>query len=309
MQSKLPFDVLVPGDYFCDLIFTGLPGFPALGAEMYTDNLAVVPGGVLNTVVALRRLGVNVGWIGAVGNDVFSHYVMHTIEAEGLDTSLLMHTGEALQRVTVALSYPEDRAFITHIDPSPGLTELTLKALEQVTCKHLHLPGLCVDPRMSVIVDTCHAQGMTVSMDCQHQEQTIHMPAVRQILSRVDIFMPNATETRRLTGQDDLQEAVKALTDLGVNYLVVKNGCYGTIARRDGLSYYEPALKFDSIVDTTGAGDVFNAGFLAGYLQGRDTPTCLRWANYCGGMSTQGPGGLSTAPRLAQLEAWLSEQG
>jgi sugar/nucleoside kinase (ribokinase family) len=234
---------------------------------------------------------------------------MHTIEAEGLDTSLLMHTGESLQRVTVALSYPEDRAFITHIDPSPGLTELTLRALEQVTCKHLHLPGLCVDPRMSAIVDACHAQGMTVSMDCQHQEQTIQMPAVRQILSRVDIFMPNATETRRLTGQDDLQGAMKTLADLGVSYLVVKNGCYGTIASRAGLSYYEPALKFAAIVDTTGAGDVFNAGFLAGYLQGRDTPTCLRWANYCGGMSTQGPGGLSTAPRLAQLEAWFAEQG
>jgi sugar/nucleoside kinase (ribokinase family) len=59
----MKYDILMAGNYFCDLIFSGLPAFPTLGTEVYTQNLTVVPGGILNTLVALRRLGMNVGWI------------------------------------------------------------------------------------------------------------------------------------------------------------------------------------------------------------------------------------------------------
>src|SRR5512141_1872668 len=148
MESLKPhYDLLIPGDYFCDIIFTGLPRFPALGQEIFSKDVAVVPGGVLNCVFAARRLGLNVGWVGTVGDDFFSHFVLHRAHDEGIDTSLLAHCDDPQQRVTVSLSYPGDRAFISYVDPSPSTLDLLLSTLSRVTCKHLHFNGLSIDER------------------------------------------------------------------------------------------------------------------------------------------------------------------
>jgi sugar/nucleoside kinase (ribokinase family) len=306
-QPKPHYDVIIPGDYFCDIIFTGLPGFPALGQEIFSQDVAIVPGGTMNVVVALRRLGVNVGWLGVLGNDFFSHFALDQAQAEGLDLSLLLRLNSRQRRVTVSLSYPGDRAFVSTVDESPGDTDRVLDALERVTCRHLHFGGLTVDERIPGLIQTCHAQGIDVSMDCQCQQNTLESPLVREILSQVDLFMPNAIETQRLTKTDNLEQALDVLVGV-VRYVVVKNGAQGAVAWRDGRYYHVPALELPSIVDTTGAGDVFNAGFLAAHLRGLDVEQCLRWGNFCGGMSTQGWGGTQTAPTLAQLQDWLAAQ-
>jgi sugar/nucleoside kinase (ribokinase family) len=305
MELKPHFDILVPGTYFCDVIFTGLPSLPTLGSEIISQNLTIIPGGTINHVMALRRLGVNVGWIGAMGNDFFSKFVLEAIRDEDIDTSLVSHLNRSLQQVTVSLSFPQDRAFVTFTDPPADEVGMVLDAMEQVTFRHLHFCGLEVDERMPDVARLCHAHGAVLSMDCQHTHATLDMAHVRKALSELDLFMPNASEAMRLTGTDNLDEAAKILSDF-VPYLVVKNGAEGASAYRNGERYHEPALKLKP-VDTTGAGDVFNAGFLAAHLEGYDTRICLRWGNYCGGMSTLS-GGPGAAPTRAQLNAWLAAQ-
>jgi sugar/nucleoside kinase (ribokinase family) len=149
---KPHFDVLVPGSYFCDVIFTGLTTLPALGTEIYGSDVAVVPGGALNTVIALHRLGLRVGWAGIVGSDFFSRYALEHAQREGIDTSLLIKSEQPIRRVTVALSYPQDRAFVTYADPISAALELAFDVIERITFSHLHYGGLVVHDEIPALI-------------------------------------------------------------------------------------------------------------------------------------------------------------
>lgn len=306
-MTETPYDILIPGNYFCDLIFTGFPNFPALGTEVYTQNLTVTVGGVLNTVIALQRLNVQVGWLAQLGTDLFSRFTRETIEKEGVSTALLKQIDAPFQRVTAAVSYPEDRAFITYIDEAPTAVEMALDAFEAIHFRHLHFTGLQLDPRTVELLDLATARGIPVSMDCQHRPVTLDSPNVRDIISRLSIFMPNAKEARHLTGEQDLDTAGKTLSTL-VPLLVIKDGENGAIAWQGGQRHEAPALKHITPLDTTGAGDVFNAGFLSAYFEGRPLEECLRWGNICGGISTLGHGGTATAPDRPTLDDWLKRE-
>lgn len=304
--DKRQLDILIPGDYFCDIIFTGLPAFPALGTEIYAQQVNVVPGGgALNGSIALRRLGVNVGWLGRLGNDFFSQFIDALLRAEGVDMSLVTRIDAPLQRVTVALSYPTDRAFVSYADPTTEMVDRIFEAFDTITFRHLHFPGLVLDVRIPDLLDACHARHITVSMDCQHRLETLALPYVQEVLRRVDIFTPNTAEALYITETETLESAMAILSSI-VPYVVVKRGGYGAWSRYQNTDYQSPALPVQ-VLDTTGAGDVFNAGFLAAFLKGHDPAECLRWGNYCGGLSVQGAGGTSTAPTLAQLTDWLAQ--
>lgn len=301
------YEILIPGYYFCDVVFTGIPEFPSLGTEIYTRDLQVVPGGVMNTVVAMRRLGAEVGWCSALGTDFFSEYIREQVEREGLDTALLSALDVAFKRVTVALSFPSDRAFVTYVDPAPDLILLLQQALEGVQVRHLHFPGLIVDARLPDLLRQCREAGIVCSMDCQHREETLAIPLVEQTLSELTWFMPNASEAQRITGTDSIPLAAERLREVVPNILI-KDGAQGAYAWHANEAYHAPALSFE-VLDTTGAGDVFNAGFLTALLRGLDIQTCLRWGNIAGGLSTQGIGGCSNAPTLSTLETYLDTAG
>ena len=133
---------------------------------------------------------------------------------------------------------------------------------------------------------------------------TLETPNVRRVLSQIDIFMPNAKEAMRLAGCDSVLAAAEVLRPL-VPLLIIKDGANGASAWQGESYWHEDALKLTP-VDTTGAGDVFNAGFLTAYREGKDMRECLRWGNICGGLSTLGSGGTTTSPHRERVEDILA---
>ncbi len=296
-------DVLVPGNYFCDVIFTGLPSFPAPGTEIYCQDLQVVPGGMLNTVVAMKRLGLRVGWAGILGNDFFSRFVREWATKEGLCLNLVAERKAPLRRVTVALPYASERAFVSFVDPAPDPVDLAMMHIESRRIRHLHFSGLVIDTRLPDLLRKCKARGAEVSMDCQHREQRLEDPLVSEILGLLDVFMPNAAEAMRLTGKTDVEGAADKLGKI-VPLLVIKEGECGARCWQGGHCFHSPALPVN-VTDTTGAGDVFNAAFIAAHLAGAAPEACLQQGVVAGSLSVQGAGGADSAPDTLALQAAL----
>lgn len=300
------YDVLLFGDYWYDLIFTDLPRMPELGRELYAGSFDNVPGGVFINAVALGRMGLRVGWAADFGDDPFSRLTLEAARREGLDDSLFQYHARSYRRVTASASFPHDRAFMSYSDPGPKLSA-PLKALAGGhTARAIIIPGLYFGPLFDGGQWLARLRQMKIVMDCQFTSHTLAEPAVRRAIQNVDVFMPNALEAQHLTGTHTVAEALRALGEL-CPLVVIKdggNGAHAICGDRPARDYHEPALPV-KVVDTTGAGDAFMAGFVRAWLDARPIPECLRWGNICGGLSATAHGGATAAPTLAEVEKWV----
>jgi sugar/nucleoside kinase (ribokinase family) len=148
-----------------------------------------------------------------------------------------------------------------------------------------------------------HELGTQVFMDCQDVPGTLDTPMLRDTLAQVDIFAPNTDEALRLTGAATVEEALDTLADL-VDTVIIKRGGAGATAVRQGQRYDIAGVPLVA-VDTTGAGDCFNAGFVHAQLSGHDLPDCLAAAVACGAAAITDLGS-SAAPNVVELQQWLS---
>ena len=308
-MASLHYDILLLGDYFFDMIYTGLEHMPLLGHETYTKNLIATGGAMFTTAAALRRLGTQVGWATHFGNDYYSQYIRNLALTEGIDLSIARNLDHPYRRVTTALALHGERAFVTFVDPDePDMQTYWLETMNRCTFNHLHFGGLVHPDEIRPYVEKAHTLGATVSMDCQDTPMLKEVHQWHEIVNTTDIFMPNAREALLLTGASDVQTALHQLGGwCDGRLVVVKDGANGVWAIHNGQVFHAPALSVAEVVDTTGAGDCFNAGFLHAYIvERKPIDICLRYGNICGGYSVQGIGGATSAPTYAQLQALLT---
>jgi sugar/nucleoside kinase (ribokinase family) len=292
-----PYDVLVVGSYSIDLVFTGLPHMPPLGMEVLASGFEMLPGEAYTGAVAMHRLGLQVGWAGDFGNDSFSRFALECARKEGLDERLFVHHKRPLRRISVAASFPQDRAFLTYYDPDPRLPA-AVKALTITAARLLYVPGFFCGPLFDGGVKLARARGMRIVMDAntggsislsEDEEGIFTAQAVRHAVQSVDLLLANAREARCLTGEEDLEKAIWVLGE-HCPLVVVKDGANGAYAWQAGTRLHAPTLPVQPL-DTTGAGDCFNAGFIKAWLDGLSLEECLRWGNVVGALSTLARGG------------------
>jgi sugar/nucleoside kinase (ribokinase family) len=249
----------------------------------------------------LHRLAHDVVWVADFGNDVFSREVLAAARVEGLDETGFRHHSVPFRSVTAVLSYPHDRAMVSFQDAIRPQSLATL--LRQHRPRVLMLTQLQYGAAVEDALRVAHQVGTVVFMDCQDVPCSLDVPTVRDVFAGVDVFAPNKDEAMRLTGTGTVDDALHVLRDL-VDTAVVKRGASGASAVHDGRRYDLDAVPVDAL-DTTGAGDCFNAGFVHAYLAGERFSQCLAAAVACGAAAVTASGS-SAAPDAAGLRSWLA---
>ncbi|MDQ0643978.1 carbohydrate kinase family protein [Microbacterium murale] len=300
--------VLVAGDANLDLVLRGdvVPRFGQ--AEQLLDGVDLVLGSSAGICAAgLARLGVATALVARVGADVFGDRTRELLAQAGVEIGAVRVVDEPTG-VSVILSAPHDRSILTLTGAFAGITaDEVLAAAEGVS--HVHFASYFLVPELarelSAVLATLRARGITTSLDT-NWDPAERWEGVGECLPLLDLLLPNAAEAIALAAAldpgvaADAESAARLLAAHGP-VVVVKNGAAGGLAVTDGLVLRAAGLPVD-VVDTTGAGDSFDAGFLASWIEHGDVARALGWAAVAGSLSTRGAGGTGGQASRAEVE-------
>ena len=307
-MPDVDFDLLVLGDANPDLVMRGGEVEPAFGqAERIVEQAQLTVGGS-GAIFACgaARLGLRVAFAGVVGDDLFGEFMRSELADHGVDTRGVVVDPHRPTGVTVVLSTVDDRAMLT----APGtIGDLRGDLIDPdllTAARHVHVSAFFLQrglaPDLPGLFATVREAGGTTSLDPNWDPGGAWDGGLMDLLSSVDVFLPNAMEAMRLARISDLDEALARLR-MRAPLTVVKAGADGAMAATTGEVIHIPGIPV-RVVDTTGAGDSFDAGFLAGYLAGEPLERSLALGNACGAMSSRVTGGTEGQPTLAEaLEA------
>jgi len=210
----------------------------------------------------------------------------------------------------VILHHEEWRNILTY---SGTIAELTWQDLDLdylADSRHFHFSSYYLQkglrPRVGELFQLLKSRGLTISLDTNDDPDDRWEGGLREILRHVDVFLPNEREACKAAGTEDLEAAVRKLSEL-VPLVVVKLGRKGAMAQK-GSERFTSTSKEVVPVDTVGAGDSFDAGFLHEYVRGSDLPTCLASGNLAGALSTTRPGGTEAFRDGQHRETFLRER-
>ncbi|MFF1571973.1 carbohydrate kinase family protein [Leifsonia sp. NPDC058292] len=309
-------DVLVVGDANPDLLLTG-DTVPRFGqAEQLLDAAELVLGGSAAIVACgLARLGMRTALVSVVGRDGFGDVVLHRLEERGVDVSAIVERGDVPTGLSVVLAQPGDRAILTLPGTIPLLDAATVRAaVERLRPRHVHIASYFLQPSLAAelpsLLGWLGDRAVTTSLDT-NWDPAERWDGLSEVLPSLTVFLPNDEEARAIAGSiadrpvDSLDDAGAILSALGCR-VVVKAGAEGGIAYEDAArTAGAPGLVLD-VVDTTGAGDSFDAGYLAAMLSGVGTEEGrLRWAATAGSLSVRGIGGTAEQATEAELSTAL----
>lgn len=278
--------VLCVGRLYCDLIFTNVPRMPTLGTEVFTGGLGIhAGGGGPITAAWLASLGHATTLASYLPAEPFRDHLSAEIARAGVDLSLSRPAAADLDpQLTVSIVASEDRAFLTR-RPGAPCPDLTVADIRRAGVGHVHIGELSTLIERPGLLAAAREAGVTVSLDCGWDE-TLERAEIGQLLAGIDVFLPNAAEADHL---DRLGVPARA-----AKLAVIKRGAGGASALVDGTEIHDPALGATPI-DSTGAGDAFNAGFLSAWLAAEPLAGCLRAGNATGARAIARRGGFPAA--------------
>jgi sugar/nucleoside kinase (ribokinase family) len=281
------FDLLVAGEINPDLILTDpnlKPQFKQV--EILVEDAALTAGS--SSVIfacGAARLGLRVAFIGVVGKDLFGAFMLEVLESRGVDVSHVIVDENQVTGLSVILNRTNDRSILTHLGAINALRgEQVTDALLAQT-RHLHVASYflqtSLQPGMADLFQRAQALKLTTSLDTNWDPEEKWV-GVDELLKLTTVFLPNENEALSLTGASTLVF--------------------------DGETLYRAPIIPVDVLDTVGAGDTFDAGFIYGFLQGWPLERCLKLGVVCGSLSTRMAGGITSQPVLDEALRFLDER-
>lgn len=291
------------------------------GQMRYANNFSSkIAGAETNTLIGLKKLGHNTGWISSVGKDEFGAFVLSSVRAEGVDTSQVMTndqnpTGiffkELINEKNVRIYYYRKHSAMTTLSPENISEEYISNS------KFLYITGITPALSQSCKDTIFHA----ITLAKKNNVKIVFDPNIRRklwsdeeskttllsIAKKADIILPGIEEGYFLLGTKNCEQIAQDFHDYGIKTVVIKLGEQGAYYSTTTKKGYVPSFKIERVVDPIGAGDGFSAGFLSGMLDGLPINESVLRACAVGAMVTTVSGDIEGLPDKETLEIFMKE--
>ena len=305
------FDITIAGELNLDLILYGLPEQLQPERELLADRMMLTLGSS-SAIVAhnLSALGSRVGFQSRIGDDSMGQIALDRLKQGKVDVSnVRIVPGSTTTGLTVILHHEHWRNILTY---SGTMAELTWQDLDLdylADSRHFHLSSLYLQkslrPKVAELFRFLKSRGLTISLDTNDDPDDRWDGDLHELLRQVDVFLPNEREACKAARTEDLEDAITKLSKLAP-LVVVKLGRKGALAQRGSERFTAPSREVVP-VDTVGAGDSFDAGFLHEYLRGSDLAACLASGNRAGALSTTRSGGTEAFRDATYRDEFLQQ--
>ncbi len=307
------FDLTLAGEVNLDLILYGLQENIPVDREILASDFAMTLGSS-SAILAhnISLLGMRVGFTTRLGSDELGKIALDRLAESGVDLSRAVRaTDNTKTGVTILLHHGGPRRILTYPGVMFEMSQADLDLDYLSSARHFHLSSLFLQrglhPGLPALFRELKRRGLTISLDTNDDPEDKWSGVLNEILPYVDILLPNDDEVCRVARRDTVEEALDVLSAI-IPLIAVKRGSKGALVQ-DGQERIEVAATHVTPLDTIGAGDSFNAGFLAAWLNGADIETCAVAGNITGALSTQKPGGTEAFCDQKLRESFLLKHG
>lgn len=307
-------DILCVGQLVTDILAKPIESIDYTVDTIRVESINVKNGGdCLNTAICLAKLGNDTGVIGKVGNDLFGNFLLEAIKSNGIDArGMIVEEGASTSSVIVSINNDGARVFFYYGGTNDTFMYEDLNTALIDECRIVHVGGTYSLPQFdgngaAKLFAYAKAKGRLTSMDVTWDTSGRWLSTIKPCLKYLDIFMPSINEARHITGRDKPEDIARFLQDQGVKTVVVKLGRDGCYVKASDKGFFCPAYDVE-VVDTTGAGDSFVAGFLTGVLKGWDLEKCARFASAVSAHCIQHIGATTGIPEFEDIIEFINRR-
>lgn len=305
-------DVICLGILVADVVAKPVNKIPDRGKLELVEKMELHSGGcAANTGVCLARLGINTAVMGKVGEDGFGDFLIQRLKKEGIDTGGIKRANHANTSVTmVMVDKGGERSFIHYIGANAALKEEDIDLGLFPDARILHLAGFFLMPGFdgapaARVLKKARDRGLTTSLDTCWDSQGRWLKLLEPCLEFTDIFLPSIEEARKISGEEDPENICEFFLKKGVKTVALKMGEKGAFIASCEESFSIPPFKIN-VVDTTGAGDAFVAGFLSGRVLGKNLFETAKLACSAGGAAVSRMGATDGVQSLEQVKVIMN---